>query len=212
MILDLLSFLGIADDKFIPNAITGLFGFAGVLFTGVAAILAWGARQLLSKWEKRRDLRHALFAEIEVQWRMLYFVPRSEDLLNEIEKRMRAPRGARYAPFFTRYLEPQIFAGIKGEIAALGHEEIPHVVRFYHHMAVLDNFVTELRADSFRRFSPDRKLQMIRHLFQMVDRGTEFAEQALTVLERQLRLPHTKRVEATKAQLRKSLPSASGRA
>jgi hypothetical protein len=206
MILDLLNYLGISNTAYIPNAISGLFSFVGVLFTGLAAICAWIAKQVYTRWEKRKDLRSALLAEIEVQWRMLFFVPRSADLLTEIERRMRMRGGSRYAPFFTRYLEPPIFNEIKSEITALGREEIPHIVRFYHHMAVLDNYVAELRADAFKRFQVERKLQMIKHLFLMIDRGTEFAEEAMKVLERQLNLPESERLKAIKSKLEKSLP------
>lgn len=200
MIAEFLGFLGI-DEALRPNAIGGLFSFAGVVITGLFAVTAWLVKQYLLRREKRQDLRYALRAEIEVEWLALFVVPRSDKLLEEIEKRMTAKGGESYTPYFSRHLDPLIFGEVKAEITALGSEEIPHIVRFYHHLATMENFVGELRHDDFGTYPVARKMQMIRHLFLMIDRATEYAEEALAVLDRQLRIPHTERIGALKRRI-----------
>lgn len=199
MIIDFLNWFGIEADAHIAPAIGGLFGFAGVVFTGMAAICAWLGKQFLTRRERRRDIRIALWAEMEVQWRLLFISPEASSVLPEIEKRMKAKGGGKYTPFFSRYLDAEIYKEIKNEIAILGREEIPHIVRFYHHMAVMNNFVSELRNDQFAAFPTERKLQMIGHLYRMIDLAVGFAEEAIVVLEKELKIPAEKTIAYTKA-------------
>lgn len=201
MILDALAFLGISNDAHLPAAIGGLFSFMGVLFTGLAAILVWISKQALLRAEKRLELRHALRAELQVQWLALYLSPRSADLLESIREKMLAIGGESYTPYFSRFLKPTIFGEVKSQLTALGREEIPSVVKFYHHLAVLDGFVEELRAEAFSGFAIDRKMEMISHLFLMIDRATEFAEDALSTLDKLLRVPKQDRVSEIKKAL-----------
>lgn len=201
MVLDLLAWLGVTKPEHIPNAITGLFGFAGVVLTGLAAIIAWLLKQIILRHEKRNDLRAALHAEIEALWQSMAVSPPSPHLLAEVGNRMRAPGGRRYTPHFSRYPAVDIFTAMRADIAALGRDEIPHVVRFYHHMTVLDHFTAELRDPAFRGFPVERKVMMTNHQFKMVLQAIEFAETALHVLEHKLELEPSRRIAVLKQAL-----------
>jgi hypothetical protein len=201
MMMDLISWLGISDEKYIPATITGLFGFTSVVFTGLAAIAAWIIKQNLLRSEKRNDIRSALRAEIEVQWRMLVAAQDPKTIIPQIEKKLDGLGGRSYTPHFTRYLDAEIFRSIKGEIAALGRKEIPPIVKFYHHMAVLDSFVAELRSPDFVSFDRDRKLVMIQHMFLMVEQAISFAEDALAVLDDLLDIPTANGLSALRYQV-----------
>ena len=205
MVLDLLAWLGITEPRYIPNAITGLFGFAGVVLTGLAALIAWQIKQTVLRYEKRNDLRAALRAEIEALWQSMAISPPSPHLLAEIGNRMRQPGGRKYTPHFSRYPAADIFTSMRADIAILGREEIPHVVRFYHHMVVLDQFVMELRDPAFRTFPIERKLQMTNHQFKMVAQAIEFAEAALVILEHKLEIENSERIGALKQAVAKRI-------
>ncbi len=193
--IDFLAWLGFVEDKHITAAIGGLFGFTGVVFTGLAAICAWLGKQYLMRRERRRDIRNALRAEVESQWRMLYISPLSDEVLPEIARRLKAKGGKNYSPYFSSYLNSDIYAEIKSEIAILGDEEIPHIVRFYHHMSVMDGFVATLQEEKFASFDAERKLQMIGHLFEMVDFAVHLAERALLALEGSLKTPRSRTID-----------------
>ncbi|WP_394689877.1 hypothetical protein [Hoeflea sp.] len=196
MLMDLISWLGVDNKDYIPATITGVLGFSSVVFTGLAAIAAWIIKQNLLRSEKRNDIRSALRAEIEVQWHMLVAAQDPEIVIPQIEKKLDGPGGTRYTPHFTRHLDAEIYRSIKGEIAALGRREIPPIVKFYHHMAVLDSFVAELRSPDFVSFDRDRKLMMIRHMFEMIEQAVTFAEDALAVLESVMYVPTSQSLSA----------------
>ena len=201
VIIDLLNWLGVTQDKHIASAIGGLFGFTGVVFTGFAAVAAWIGRHSWLRREKRRDLRYALLAEIRVQWRALYMSRNSEKLIGEIEKRLKARGGRDYSPFFSKYLGVDIYQEVISDITALGDKEIPYIVDFYHQMAVINNFVDELSRDSFTTFPAERKLTMIAHLFVMINRAIELAEDAQVVLEQLLKMPRRSTIDYIKQQM-----------
>lgn len=201
MMMDVISWLGISDAKHIPATITGVLGFASVALTGFAAIFAWLTKQYLLRREKRNDLRAAIRAEIEVQWLMLKKAPNQEETIPIIEKKLRTKGNKDYSPHFSRYPGPEIFGSIKAEIAALGREEIPLVVQFYHHLAVMDNFVIELRSTEFKSYDRDRKLLMIKDMFRMVEQATILAEKSMIVLEDLMNISQDRRLCARKAEL-----------
>lgn len=204
MMMDLISWLGVSDGKHIPATITGVLGFASVALTGFAAIFAWLTKQFLLRREKRNDLRAAIRAEIEVQWRMLKLAPNQEETIPIIERKLKTKGKQDYSPHFSRYPGPEIFGSIKAEIAALGREEIPLVVQFYHQLAVMDNFVIELRSVEFKSYYRDRKLLMIKDMFRMVEQAITLAEKSMLVLENLMNIPQANRLCSLKAELERS--------
>jgi hypothetical protein len=207
MIMWLIEKLGVTNAALHQFALTGAFSFAGVVVTGVLAILTWFGNQWALRRERRTarderhdDLRLAIWAEIHAIWQFLINVApekKSPEKVREVFAAKRAePRRSGYTPFISAPPRSVLFDGIRNDLFLLKADEIPQVVGFYRHLAMLGEFAQDLRTAEFARLDLDRKEQMLIHYIRMLNECEDHAVACLKMLEFKIRVPAGKRLAA----------------
>lgn len=195
-LLWLLEFLGVTDPALRGNALTGLFGFLGVLITGLIALGTWVLNQLAARREQRRlrrercvDLQLALWSEIHSIWRQCVSTDPQKSLPAKISQRFSEAKANKenYTPNVSSPPGSVVFDKIEGEaILLLEREEIPSVIAFYRHLNSLTAFAADLKSESYPALSLERKEAMLIHYINMGDMLEHYAVQCLDILEDKL--------------------------
>jgi len=202
----LLDLLGITDASLRGNALTGLFGFLGVLITGLIAIGTWILNQVAARRERRRirqercvDLQLALWSEIHSIWRQCISTDPQKSLPAQINGRFAEAKAndEDYTPNVSSSPASVVFDRIEGDsLLLLEREEIPAVVAFYRHLHSQAGFAADLRSEAYAKLSLDRKKAMLIHYINMGDMLEHYAVQCLEILEEKLEIDEKHRMRA----------------
>lgn len=136
---------------------------AGV--AGLVIALGWFAgfvlreiSQQLGRAERLRDAHRALYAEIQHNVANLG----DEKALQAFGTGMltRITEGDGFVPFIPRERNDAMFRAIMPQIHILPRATIDPVVQYYSQLGALDALVDDMRGDSFKTMSPQRKAQL----------------------------------------------------
>lgn len=190
--IDLLAWLGITDKEIVARALPGLLSFLGVVLASALAVLAWLAKHIYVRVDKRRDLCAALYAEIKAHWLLLQVWRNEEEIASALITKFKKEK-ASYNPYFSELPEPPVFNAVVSEIHYLSSPEIRPVVRYFHQLAVTRTFAEDLRSEAFSNFTKERKQEMSLQMVSMLFELRAQAEVAMDVLELLARIPYTER-------------------
>jgi len=142
----------------------------------------------LRRDEKVRDFQIALQAEIASELLNLQVADRSE-FLATVRDAYAANPG--FSPVIPRMARNVVFETVVKEIHILPGAVIAPVVHYARLRQTLEQFVDDLRADSFRALTPDRQLLMYSDYLAMLDRVEALAENARAALGKSLGLSNS---------------------
>ncbi|MGH6925665.1 MAG: hypothetical protein ACRED5_18205 [Propylenella sp.] len=169
----------------IAAAIAGLINVAGWFVT-----LRNARRlELERRAEKVIDTHTAILAEIRSDLTTLDKIDATAEVEATRQRLMSAPLDHPYTPFVPKDSGAPIFSAIVTDITVLPTEVIDSVVLYYKLREAIAHFAEDLRADSFSKLPPDRKLTMMEDYFRLKTHAATLARQAIAVLERSLGLP-----------------------
>ncbi|MEN0002059.1 MAG: hypothetical protein AAF940_14350 [Pseudomonadota bacterium] len=193
-----LNLLGVPAEHH-QEAVRGFLGFIGIFVTGVFAVLAWVARWLFERREKRRDAMQALRAEIRAVWMHLRQTEGNsavdferKKIIAELEN---AAANSNYTPAIVHADGILVYPYMLDKISVLPENEIVYVVDFYRQMELLREFAALLSAPAFSGYSPERKLSMLRYYWAMNGGAFDKAKLALDWLEWKLDIPWSQKAD-----------------
>lgn len=202
--------LGLSAPQTQAALVQGFLNFCGVVLTGSVAIWSWRATRRkeaeekeAARLERQRDLRLALWSEIQGIWSVAYLEGNLDTQKAALRQAFRdaEAQGKEFTPFVTSYFGSFLLDALTSDFVLLDAEEIEPVVEFYRQIRSVEFFANELRDPRFAAFSPERKERMVGSLLIMIDRTRILAEDSLRALAVTLNLPRHKRLPAMKEKL-----------
>ena len=158
-------------------AIAGLVVATG-WFTG---FMLREASQQLDRQERLRDAHRALFAEIKHNVDNL---GSAEDLRAFGAAMLaRIVEGDGFAPFIPRERNDTVFAALLPNIHILPRSTIDPVVQYYSQLAAQDALADDMRGESFRTMSPQRRAALYRDYIGLKLRALDYGNEALKTID-----------------------------
>lgn len=202
----LLNWLGIADAGLRQAATGGLFGFFGVLITGLIAIATWIGNRIVAgrerrrvREDRRRDLRWAFWSEIDAVWRQWIV---AGDLASMVAAaRARFQEDPNYLPFVTAETGVALFETFAPELPLLDGDEVAPIVAFYRQTRLIERFAQDLTRDGFAKLASDRRRAIFIHYLEAIDQARADAEACLHALEPRLLLAVERRLDRRRTHL-----------
>jgi hypothetical protein len=194
-------YLGLTDPALQAAFLQGVFVALGLILAAVILGLI-----LLSRGDGRRaetDLReqqaehlqHAILAETRAHWHELDrqgpLASVASNLIDKMEQGRWAQPG--FTPFIPKEAPSLIFSAIERDFALLERSLIDLVVRYYRQLEVVAQFALDLRSDRFHQLSTDRKIEVVRDYFALLQSLKNGAAELNGKLEQTLKLKRRER-------------------
>jgi hypothetical protein len=193
-----LAAIGLKDTVLQAAAIQGLLALIGIVLTGIIGSFAYGRSrradrrvQRLLREEKTRDLQSAIRAEARAHWYELDGHGDLDQACDAIVEKIEEGRWTQpgFTPFVPKEAPSVVLEAIEADIAILDHDVISAAMYYYRLLALVAQFSDDLRSDFFRALPADRKIEMVRSYFAMLQ-GLKNASARLNAeLEAALALP-----------------------
>jgi len=137
--------------------------------------------QLLDRAERLRDAHRALFAEIQHNVTNLGSrAALAEDGYAMLD-RILGTDG--FVPFIPRERNDTVFAALVADIHILPRVTIDPVVQYYSQLAALDALIDDMRGESFKTMSPQRRHDLYRDYINLKFSALDYGEAALAAID-----------------------------
>ncbi|MBL9058452.1 MAG: hypothetical protein JNK88_00310 [Mangrovicoccus sp.] len=157
--------------------------------------------QQLDRQERLRDAHRALFAEIKHNVENL---GSAEDLKSFGGSMLaRIVEGDGFAPFIPRERNDTVFAALLPNIHILPRATIDPVVQYYSQLAAQDALADDMRGESFRTMSPQRRAALYRDYIGLKLRALDYGNEALETIDAYARAG-ARRAGAASERIRKA--------
>ncbi|KMK67686.1 hypothetical protein [Puniceibacterium sp. IMCC21224] len=165
-----------ADPRLWQALIAGLVIATGWLTTAIFAEL--GKRR--TRAERLRDYHKALFAEIQDTLSAFYGEGQAQGDSDALLARMQAD--AEFVPLIPRESHDRVFSALLEEIEVLPRQTIDAVVSYYSLITSIMALAEDMRGDTFRTITQDRRIQMYLDYVGMRQRAYQFGEYTLRLI------------------------------
>ncbi len=193
----LLTNLGLADPVLQAAMLQGVVLALGVLLAALILglfYLAGRARLRASEHGLREDRAHnlqsAILAEARAHWYELDRQGPLSSVVAGLVERMEQGRWTQpgFTPFIPKEAPSLVFDAVERDFSLLDRRVIDLVVRYYRQLEVVAQFAIDLRSDRFHALSTDRKIDVIRDYFTLLQALKNGAAELNGRLEQTLRL------------------------
>ena len=189
--------LGLVDPVLQAAMLQGALLALGILISALILGLFYlagrgrqGAAERDLREERAENLQNAILAEARAHWYELDRQgPLSSVVAGLIEK-MEQGRWTQpgFTPFIPKEAPSLVFDAIERDFSLLDRRAIDLVVRYYRQLEVVAQFAIDLRSDRFHTLSTDRKIEVVRDYFTLLQALKNGAAELNGRLEQTLKL------------------------
>ncbi len=164
------------DPRIWQAVLAGIFVASGWLYNG------WQNRRGAAalRAERLRDVHRALYAEIGANLAILRSSVAIIESGNRILQLMEEDTD--YHPFIARQRNMMVFETIVADIHILPRTSVDAVVNYYAQIKRIDELVADLRSDTVRSLSKNRRMAIYRDYTEMRQQAFAFGNHALVMI------------------------------
>lgn len=164
------------DERVWQAIIAGVVIATGWLTTAIFNQLA----KAQGKSERLRDYHKAIYAEIGNTLQNLWDEGQSEDIGAMMVERMQADPD--FVPFIPKEQHDYVFDSILDEIEVLPRQTIDAIVAYYSLIKSISALAEDMRGDTFRSLSQDRRVAIYEDYLSMRKQAFAFGQHALKLI------------------------------
>lgn len=137
--------------------------------------------QLMGRWERVRDVHRALYAEIGHN---LYNLGEGDALETQrVDMLDRIQSGQGFVPLIPRERNDTVFRSIAEEIHILPRTSVDPVVAYYSQLAAIDAMVEDMRGETFKTISEERRAAMYGDYIDLKQQAKGYGDFALEMID-----------------------------